>query len=62
MEEEKKISIKPSREGSLRRIAKEEGGIMENGKISREWMRKKMRDPNTSPAVKKKINFALNMS
>lgn len=59
---QKKIHIKPSEEGSLTAIAKREGGLKKNGEINRSWMRKKLKDPNTSPAVKKKLNFAINMS
>ena len=55
-----KIKIKKSEEGSLRRIAQRDGGMKKNGEISRSWMRKKMANPRTSPAVKKKLNFALN--
>lgn len=54
------ISIKPSRVGSLRAIAKREGAVNAEGKISVSWMRKKMNNPKTSAAVKKKLNFALN--
>lgn len=54
------ISIKPSRVGSLRAIAKREGAVNSEGKISVSWMRKKMNNPKTSAAVKKKLNFALN--
>ena len=54
------ISIKPSRVGSLRTIAKREGAVNAEGKISVSWMRKKMNNPKTSAAVKKKLNFALN--
>lgn len=54
------IKIKPSKVGSLRAIAKREGAVNSEGKISVSWMRKKMNDPNTSAAVKKKLNFALN--
>ena len=54
------IKIKPSQEGSLRRIAARDGGMKKDGEISRAWMRKKMASPRTSAAVKKKINFALN--
>lgn len=54
------IKIKPSKVGSLRAIAKREGAVNSEGKISVAWMRRKMKDPKTSPAVKKKLNFALN--
>lgn len=54
------IKIKPSKIGSLRAIARSEGAVNENGKISVSWMRRKLKDPKTSTAVKKKINFALN--
>ncbi|UOX40309.1 hypothetical protein [Vibrio phage PhiImVa-1] len=54
------IKIKPSKVGSLRAIARREGAINDKGQISVAWMRKKMSSPKTSPAVKKKINFALN--
>ena len=59
---QKKIRIKPSEEGSLSAIAKREGGLKKDGQINRTWMRKKLKDPKTSPAVKKKLNFAINMS
>lgn len=55
------IKIKPSKVGSLRAIAKREGAINDEGKISVAWMRKKMSSPRTSAAVKKKLNFALNV-
>lgn len=54
------ISIKPSKVGSLRAIAKREGAVNSEGKISVAWMRKKLASKQTSSAVKKKINFALN--
>lgn len=54
------IMIKPSKEGSLTAIAKREGGMGKDGKISAEWMRSKMNNPKTSGAVKKKLNFAMN--
>ena len=55
-----KINIRPSEEGSLRRIAQREGAIKRDGQISRAWMRKKLNNPRTKPSTKKKINFALN--
>lgn len=54
------IKIKPSKVGSLREIARREGAINDEGKISVAWMRKKLSSSKTSAAVKKKINFALN--
>lgn len=54
------IKIKPSKVGSLRAIARREGAVNNEGKISVSWMRRKMNDPDTTPAVKKKLNFALN--
>ena len=54
------ISIKPSKVGSLRAIAKREGAVNAEGKISVARMRKKLASKQTSSAVKKKINFALN--
>lgn len=54
------IEIKKSKQGTLRAIAKREGAMNDEGKISVAWMRRKMASPNTSPAVKKKLNFALN--
>lgn len=54
------IKIKPSKIGSLRAIAKREGAINDEGKISVAWMRKKMSSPTTSLTIKKKLNFALN--
>lgn len=57
----KPIKIKKSEEGSLTAIARREGGMSKGGKgISAAWMRKKMNDPKTSAAVKKKLNFAMN--
>lgn len=56
------IKIKKSRLGSLTAIAKREGGMTSDGKISKAWARKKMRSPRTSAAVKKKINFFLNFN
>lgn len=54
------IKIKPSKVGTLRALAKKEGAMNSEGKISVAWMRRKLASPKTSPAVKKKINFALN--
>lgn len=54
------IKIKPSKVGSLRAIAKREKAVNKEGKISVSWMRSKLKSPNTSAAVKKKLNFALN--
>lgn len=54
------IKIKPSKVGTLRSIAKREKAMNQEGKISVAWMRKKLADDNTSPVIKKKLNFALN--
>ena len=60
-EEKAQIMINPEEEGSLTAIAKREGGF-KDGKISKEWARKKMKNPKTSADVKKKINFFLNFN
>lgn len=54
------IKIKPSKQGSLTAIAKKSNAMTKSGKIDPSWMAKKMKSSKTSPAVKKKINFALN--
>lgn len=54
------IKIKPSRVGTLRKIAAREGAINDEGKISVAWMKRKLNSPRTSTRVKKKLNFALN--
>lgn len=56
----KQPMIKPSKRGSLLKIARKSGAVKSDGKIDRSWMREKMASDKTSPAVKKKINFALN--
>ena len=56
------ITINPEEVGSLTKIARREGGIKKDGEISKQWMRKKMKNPRTSASTKKKINFALNMN
>lgn len=56
------IKIDPKEVGSLKRIAKREGGLKANGEINKTWARKKMNNPRTSAAVKKKINFFLNFN
>lgn len=59
---QKLIRIKPSKQGSLKAIAKREGALKKNGEINRTWARKKMANPKTSAATKKKLNFFLNLS
>ena len=54
------INIKKSEEGSLRRIAQREGGIKKNGDISVAWMNRKLKNPRTTEAVRKKLQFAKN--
>lgn len=44
--------------GSLRAIAKKEGGIDKSGNISESWKQKKAASPKTSTSVKRKINLA----
>ena len=61
-EAKSKIRIEPSEVGSLRRIAQRDGGMKRSGEISKAWARKKMKDPKTSGAVKKKLNFFLNFA
>ena len=56
------IKIKPSRLGSLTAIARRDGGLKSNGEISKAWARRKMNNPRTSAATKKKINFFLNFN
>lgn len=48
--------------GSLTLIAARGGGLKKDGTISRSWARKKMASPRTSGAVKKKINWFLNVT
>lgn len=54
------IYIKPSKRGSLMRIAKKEGEVNSDGKISRNWMEKVKNSEKSSPGLKKKVNFAIN--
>ena len=54
--------IKPSKRGSLLKIARKEAGVNKSGQIKKEWARKKMNAPQTSDAVKKKLNFYLNFN
>lgn len=54
------IRINPAEEGSLTRIAKREGGIGANGKIKMDWLNRKINNPRTSEAVRKKAQFAKN--
>lgn len=61
-QQKSKIHIDPAKEGSLTAIAKREGGYSEKNGISKQWARKKLISPNTSTAVKKKINFFLNFN
>ena len=56
------VKIKKSREGTLTRIAKREGGIRKDGKISKTWARKKLKDPRTRTSTKRKIVFYLNFN
>lgn len=58
----KKPMISKSEEGSLRKIAKKEGGVKSNGEISKSWARNKMKNPRTKASTKKKINFFLNFN
>jgi hypothetical protein len=46
------------KEGALRKMADQEGGMTKSGKISRSWMDKKLSDPRTSTTVKRRINLA----
>lgn len=48
--------------GSLKAIAKKDGGVKSNGEISKAWARKKMKNPRTKDSTKKKINFFLNFN
>ena len=57
-----KSLIKPSKVGSLRAIARKEGGLQQDGSINKNWARKKMSDPNTPASTKKKINFFINFN
>lgn len=54
------IHIKPSEVGSLRAIARREGGILSSGLISVTWAKKKLSDKRTRESTKKKIRFFLN--
>lgn len=60
--EQSPIKISPKEEGSLRAIAKREGGVKKNGEINKTWARKKMNNPRTKASTKKKINFFLNFN
>lgn len=54
------IMIKKSREDLLRKQAAREGGLKSDGKISVAWMNKKLSNPRTSKAVKRRVQFAKN--
>lgn len=56
------VKIRKSREGSLTRIAKRDGGLRKDGKISKVWARRKLRDPKTHTTTKRKIVFYLNFN
>lgn len=56
------IVIKPSKVGSLKAIAKRDGGLKKNGEIKKSWAKAKMANAKTPPATKKKINFFLNLN
>lgn len=58
----KEPKIKDSKIGSLKAIAKKDGGIKSNGEISKVWAKGKMKNPKTKPSTKKKINFFLNFN
>ena len=61
-DKKQKIEISPKEVGSLRAIAKRDGGMKKNGEISKVWAKKKMNNPRTSASTKKKINFFLNFN
>ena len=54
--------IKKKNVGTLRAIARREGGIKKDGKVSKEWARKKLKRKGTTERTKKKIIFFLNMN
>jgi len=58
----KKATIRPSKIGSLRAIARRDKGLRRDGKISKTWARKKLSSPRTSGAVKRKLQFFLNFN
>lgn len=55
-------AIKRGAEGSLRRIARSDGGLRKDGKISKTWARRKLASRTTSEAVKRKLRFFLNFN
>lgn len=44
--------------GALTKTAKSQGGLTKSGKISKQWMAKKLASPKTSTKVKREINLA----
>lgn len=58
------IKIKPSREGSLTRIARRRGGLRRDGKISKVWARKALADAKRKKDTKltRKLVFFLNFA
>jgi len=57
-----KIKIDPKEVGSLKAIAKRDGGLKANGEIKKSWARDKMKNPKTRASTKNKINFFLNFT
>lgn len=56
------VKIRKSQEGSLTRIARNDGGLRKDGKISKAWARKKLKDKRTRTSTKRKIVFYLNFN
>ena len=48
--------------GSLRAIAKRDGGLRRDGKVSKTWARRKLRAKGTRESTKKKLRFFLNFN
>ena len=48
--------------GSLTAIAKRDGGIRRDGKISKTWARAKLAKKGTRESTKRKIRFFLNFN
>ena len=54
--------IKKSKVGSLRDIARRDGGLRRDGKVSKAWARSKLTKGGTRETTKKKIRFFLNFN
>lgn len=56
------IHIDPKEKGTLIAMARREGGLTKDRKISKSWARKKLNSPRVRESTKKKIRFFLNLN